>query len=68
MTDPIGGRVQADEARLLKTAMFRDDAPPPETMLAGVAYQAILMRRVYGTTLTASQRPICRSSKELDIR
>jgi hypothetical protein len=68
MTDPIGGRVQADEARLLKTAMFRDDARPPETMLAGVAYQAILMRRVYGTTLTASQRPICRSSKELDIR
>ena len=40
MTDPIGGRVQADEARLLKTAMFRDDARRSETMLAGVAYQS----------------------------
>jgi hypothetical protein len=40
MTDPIGGRVEADEARLLKTAKFRDDARRSETMLAGVAYQS----------------------------
>jgi hypothetical protein len=38
--DPIGGRLPPEEALLLKTSMFRDEARRPETMLAGVAYQS----------------------------
>ena len=40
MCDPIGERVSADAALLLKTSLFRDESRRPETMLAGVAYQS----------------------------
>src|SRR5262249_17921294 len=40
MCDPIGERLGAEEALLLKTSMFRDEAQRPETMLAGVAYES----------------------------
>ena len=38
--DPIRDRLSPDEALLLKTSLFRDEARRPETMLAGVAYQS----------------------------
>jgi hypothetical protein len=40
MCDPIGERLGAEAALLLKTALFRDEARRPETMLAGVAYES----------------------------
>jgi hypothetical protein len=40
MCDPIGERLSPEEALLLKTAMFRDQARRPETMLAGIAYES----------------------------
>jgi hypothetical protein len=40
MCDPIGERLGGEAALLLKTALFRDEARRPETMLAGVAYES----------------------------
>ena len=37
--DPIRHRVSQNEASLLITALFRDNARRPETMLVGIAYQ-----------------------------
>jgi hypothetical protein len=43
--DPIKYRVDERDAVLLVTALFRDEARRPETMLAGVAYQSYFENR-----------------------